>query len=308
MPVAALPVVALIVARATTLAYPELVPELVGRLQQRSFRTMLTLTEHEGDIDRAITDLDGAAIDGLIAAAMPSEPMIRAVKARGLPLLLYNCHAPFVDSVSCDHAACGRLLARMLLEGGHRRFGIITGSGDSLVSNERAAGAIEALSVPRVLAVGVAEGDYSYDSGAAAVDSLFDRMKPKPSAIIAVNDAMAIGALDRARALQVRIPRDLSIVGIDGTGLARLPVYGLATVRQPLGRMAAAAAEVLVDRIERPDRPAEARLFGGELITGSTARFDRAPRPAAVNGDAAAIPGPRPAGRGRSEAGIRGYR
>jgi DNA-binding LacI/PurR family transcriptional regulator len=267
--------ISFIVARATAHAYPELIPELVGQLQAHDLTVMLTIIEREGDVDDMIQRVMRERVGGVIAAALPSAASIRMLQARGVPLLLYNCHAPFADSVSCDHAACGRLLAEMLLEGGHRRFGIIQGSDDSLVSAERAAGALEALSAPRVLSVVVAEGDYSYESGIAALDYLYERMRPKPSAIIAVNDAMAIGALDRARALQIRIPRDLSVVGIDGTGLARLPVYQLATVRQPLIQMARAAVDVLFDRIRNPGRPAEARLFAGELITGRTARFER---------------------------------
>ncbi len=194
-----------------------------------------------------------------------------------MPLLLYNCHAqgPTVDSVSCDHAACGQTLAALLLEGGHRRFGIIASPEDSLVGMERVAGAVQRLRRSRALTIEIEHGDYSYASGGAALDALFDRMKPRPSAIIAVNDAMAIGALDRARDLQVRIPRDLSVVGIDGTQTARLPSYHLTTMRQPLHRLASTAVELLLARIAEPDRPPEIRLYGGELIAGRTARLER---------------------------------
>ena len=112
----------------------------------------------------------------------------------------------------------------------------------------------------------------------------FARMKPRPSAIIAANDAMAIGALDRARALQVRIPRDLSIVGVDGTQTARLPSYELTTMRQPLRRLAAMAVEVLGRVIVDPYTPAEIRLLGGEFVLGKTARLEP-PRRAARERD-----------------------
>lgn len=281
--------VGLIITRATTLAYPELLPELAGQLEAHSFQTLLSLIEHEGEVDRALGELEAFELAGVVAAALPSDEALLKAAARARPLLLYNCHASLTASVSCNHAACGRLLASMLLEGGHRRFGVISGPQDSFVNRERLAGTLEALVRPKVLALEVVEGDYGYDTGSAALDTLFSRMKPRPSAIIAMNDAMALGALDRARELQVRIPRDLSIVGVDGTTLAQLPVYQLATMRQPLRRMAKAAAQSLVARIDAPGQPVEIRLFGGELIPGRTARFERPVRRSAEGEGEAAV-------------------
>ena len=269
--------VALIIARATTLAYPELLPELARALQARDMRFVLHLIEHEHDTDEAMSAIEQLNVAGVMAAARPSEQEIARYAERGVPLLLYNCHAqgPTVDSVSCDHAACGLELASLLLQAGHRRFGLIASPEDSLVGVERLGGALQALRKGRALAIEVEPGDYSYASGAAALDALFLRMKPKPSAIIAMNDAMAIGALDRARDLQVRIPRDLSVVGIDGTETARLPSYQLTTMRQPLPVLATTAVELLCNRISSPGRLPEIRLYGAELIEGRTARLER---------------------------------
>lgn len=277
MSVSPISLVALVIARATTFAYPELLPELAGALQARDMRFVLHLIEHEHDADEAMAAIARLDVAGVIAAARPSEREIARAAERAVPLLLYNCHAqgPTVDSVSCDHAACGHALASLLLDGGHRRFGVIASPEDSLVGVERAAGAIQTLRRSRALTIEVECGDYSYASGATALDALFARMKPRPSAIIAVNDAMAIGALDRARDLQIRIPRDLSIVGIDGTMTAMLPSYELTTMRQPLKLLAATAVDLLVQRVERPGGPPEIRLYGAELIKGRTARLER---------------------------------
>lgn len=267
--------IALIIARATLLAYPELLPELAWALHARGHGVLLQVIGQEGEADAALAALDPGKVEGVIAAVRPTDAAIARAAAGQVPLLLYNCHAagPTVDSVSCDHAACGEALATLLLEAGHRRFGIIGAS--ALVGVERAGGAVATLRRGRALTIETVRGDYSYASGAAALDELFARMKPRPSAIIAVNDAMAIGALDRARALQVRVPRDLSVVGIDGTQAARLPSYELTTMRQPLHRLATTAVDLLLERIADPARPIEIRLFGGEMILGRTARLER---------------------------------
>lgn len=267
--------IALIITRATTLAYPELLPELAACVEAEHFRVLLSVIDHEGDVDGALDALGDDEVAGVIACAQPSEPALSRAAAALRPVLLYNCHGPLAASVSCNHAACGRALAAVLLDAGHRRFGVIAGPGDSFVSRERLRGALEALVKPRILSLEVVDGDYGYESGIAALNALFARMKPRPSAVIAMNDAMAIGALDRARELRVRIPRDLSIVGIDGTELARLPGYQLTTMRQPLHRMAVAAARSLSASIAHPKLTPEIRLFAGELIVGKTARLER---------------------------------
>lgn len=74
--------------------------------------------------------------------------------------------------------------------------------------------------------------------------------------------------------------RDMSIVGIDGTQTARLPSYDLTTMRQPLRHRASMAVDRLCTRIADPHRPPEIRLYGAELIRGTTVRLERPVRKA----------------------------
>ena len=148
--------VALVIARATTLAYPELLPELARALQVRGMHCIVRVIEHEHDADAAMAEIEQLEVAGVIAAARPSERQIARAADRGLPLLLYNCHAqgPTVDSVSCDHAACGHRLASLLLGGGasplrnHRIAGGLAGR-----RRTRRRGDRDAAAQPRVLSV-----------------------------------------------------------------------------------------------------------------------------------------------------------
>jgi DNA-binding LacI/PurR family transcriptional regulator len=263
------------VARGTLLAYPELLPELLSRIQQRGLHALVFFLEHEGDVDEAMHSLARYEASALIAAARPSDESIEKLRLSGVPVLLYNCYTRggSTTSVSCDHAECGRMLANVLINGGHRRFGIIAAPSDSLVGEERVAGVMEILRHHRRRAVEVVQGNYTHSSGGPALDLLFKRMKPRPSAIIAINDAMAIGAIDRALELGIRVPRDLSVAGFDGTQAAAWPSHQLTTMRQPLGRMADAAIELLVSLLGDPRRAPETRLFAAELVRGRTVRF-----------------------------------
>lgn len=270
-----IPVVALIVVRATLLAYPELLPELLARLDRHQLATLIFQLDHEGQIDELMQRLPRYRPAAAIAAARPSVQAIEALKQHGIPVVLYNCfnRGTVAPTVSCDHAQCGRTLASLLMDGGHWRFGIIGSPTDSLVGAERLAGVLEVLHSRKARAIEIVEGDYTHDSGGPALDQLFARMKPRPSAVIAANDAMAIGAIDRALGLGIRVPRDLSVVGFDGTQAASWPSHQLTTMRQPLAVMADAAVDVLRKILANPNGAAEARLFAAELVPGKTARF-----------------------------------
>ena len=277
--------VALLIARATMLAYPELLPELAGRLERRGYRAVLSVLDHEGDVDAALHRAAAPGIAGVIAAALPSLSEVFALEKAGLPLLLYNCFTPSVRAavVSCNHRECGYSIAMRLRDAGHRRFGVIASPADSLVGCERVAGAVEALEQSNATEIIIEAGDFSYESGQEALDRIFARVPRRPTAIIAANDAMAIGAMERARALDIRVPRQISFVGFDGIGIARWPAYQLTTMRQPLRRMAEAAVDAIIQRIEHPDIRPETRLFAGELIIGKSARLERFPPSKSLN-------------------------
>ncbi len=82
--------------------------------------------------------------------------------------------------------------------------------------------------------------------------------------------------MDAARLdFALAIPNDISIVGFDGVAPAKWRSYNLTTVRQPVGRMTAAAIAMLFERIENPDLGPERRLFSGDLIPGNTARLNQ---------------------------------
>jgi DNA-binding LacI/PurR family transcriptional regulator len=270
--------IALMIVRATLLAYPELLPELVSRLERRGLQIVMFLLEHEGDVDDAMRRISRYQICAAIAAARPSEESIARLQRDRVPVVLYNCfnRGGAATIVSCDHAQCGRTLTSLLMDGGHKRFGIIGSPTDSLVGTERLAGVLDVLRMRGARAVKIVEGDYTHASGGPALDRLFASMKPRPSAVIAANDAMAIGAIDRALELGIRVPRDLSVVGFDGTQAATWPSHRLTTMRQPLAHMADSAVDLLCKLLAEPRRLPETRLFAAELVPGRTARF--APR------------------------------
>jgi DNA-binding LacI/PurR family transcriptional regulator len=121
----------------------------------------------------------------------------------------------------------------------------------------------------------VLSGDHTEESGAAAVRDLI-RGGDLPTAIFAGNDRCAHGVLGALGRAGLVVPRDMSVVGFDDSGVARLSFIELTTVRQDVTRMAEAAVEAVVQRLEHGRADARETVLEPALIVrGTTA----APRP-----------------------------
>ena len=265
--------VAVLISSLTALNYPEVLAELSHRMLARDLRMLLFSLNTESDVDEVIDQVWRHSVDGVICAARLSDEQVSLFVDREVPLVLYNRVADRAQaaSVGCDSVTGQRLLVDRLLAAGHRRFAIVAGPEDSYVGEERRRAALGRLQEAGITDVPVERGDYGYESGAAAFAALLAD-GAQFDAIVCVNDLMAIGVIDAAREeFGMRIPEDISVVGFDGSGPATWAGYRLTSIRQPVRRMTEAAVNMLVERIEDPDLPAERRLFNGRLIEGRSA-------------------------------------
>lgn len=152
---------------------------------------------------------------------------------------------PGVTCVLYDNAGAADAAARLLIRTGHRRIAYIGTRHTTYSDRERYDAARAALATQGLAFHDRAEGDYGHDSGYRAGLAMLNAATP-PDAIFSSNDGMALGVLDAARALGVRVPQDLAVVGIDDTPMAAWPAFRLTTwgaapetladvlVRQPL--------------------------------------------------------------------------
>ena len=101
-------------------------------------------------------------------------------------------------------------------------------------------------------------------------------MLGRPTAIFAVNDSTAIGAMAVARDLNLRIPDDLAVVGYNDTDLAPLLPVPLSSVSVPIGDMGRAAVDTLIADLTRPEEmPMDGRVFTPRLIARASSLFRR---------------------------------
>jgi DNA-binding LacI/PurR family transcriptional regulator len=267
--------VAILISNLTNLYYPEVLAELSSRLLARDIRVLLFSLTSESKVDDVLDQVLRHSVDGVISAARLSDAQLRQFSEHRVPVVLYNRTSGTVPaaSVSCDSAAGERELVERLLSAGHRRFGIIAGPEDSSVGEDRRRAAQFALSESGIRDVPVVRGDFSYESGSKGLHALLTE-RDGYDAVIAVNDQMAIGAIDAGRdEFGLHIPDDLSIVGFDGTGPASWMSYRVTSIRQPIRRMTDAAVAMLTERIADSSMPPEHRLFTGQFIAGRSARL-----------------------------------
>jgi len=267
--------VGVIISSLTALHYPEVLAELSHRLTEQDLRMLLFSLDAEGNVEEALDQVWRHSVDGVICAAHLTDAQVEQFAAHRMPLVLYNRPGGRVPatSVACDSVSGQREIVDRLLAAGHRRFAVVAGPADSYVGEERRRAALGRLEEAGITDVPVRRGDYGYASGAGALVALMDAHDGF-DAVVCVNDLMAIGALDAAREqFGLRIPDDMSIVGFDGSDPASWGSYQLCSVRQPVRRMTQAAIDMLLERVDNPDLPAERRLFSGLLVEGRSARL-----------------------------------
>jgi DNA-binding LacI/PurR family transcriptional regulator len=183
-----------------------------------------------------------------------------------------------MPAVHADDFGGALAATQHLLALGHRRIGVISASPRPYALEERLRGVRAALAQAG-LALDedlLLTGDFSPESGAVGASALLDRTEP-PTAIFALNDRMALGAVRAVAARGMRVPDDLSVVGFDDIALATLVTPTLTTVRQPgyaLGGAAAAALFALLNGLGPAEVPA---ILPTELIVRGTTAAPRAP-------------------------------
>jgi DNA-binding LacI/PurR family transcriptional regulator len=198
----------------------------------------------------------------------------RQLLERGARLVFVNGNSEAlpVSSVGVDERASGRLATEHLLELGHRRIGFAAGHAFAQPTREKLAGRAEALREAGIdPAEHVEHADFTVSGGRQALRAIMESANGnRPTGIICSNDLVAIGALQEATALGLRVPEDLSIVGFDGIDAATWTQPALTTVEQPIDEIAGTAVSALQTLIDEPDQAVPSFTFRPRLRVGGT--------------------------------------
>lgn len=251
---------ALVLVAITNPFYPEVAEEVERIARERGYHLLLCHTHGEAAIGRGYLEgLLGRMVDGLLVMSGSLDVSdILAVVPRRVPVVLVlteeDTPAPVLPSVGVDVRRAGELAARHLVELGHRRTAVIAhlpahrhrlaGFRDTVLAS--------GLDLP---AASIHQGDSTAESGYRAAHDVLARAK-RPTAIFATNDLMALGAMEATLDGGLRVPHDLSIVGLDDIMVGAHVRPSLTTVAMPKRALVAEATALLLRRIEDADEAA----------------------------------------------------
>lgn len=209
-------------------------------------------------------------VDGIIfIAAGDQADSLDFLVQQNMPVVMIDRNVPNieVDAVLTDHQLGGFLATRHLLDLGHTRIACIAGPSSITPSAERITGYRKALeeSGIRFEESLVMRGDYHAQTGMEITHSIL-RLDPRPTAIFALNDLMALGALRAAAEAGCSVPGDLALVGYDDLELAQFTNPPLTTIAQPKKEIGIQAVTLLVDRIAQKSRAPSRVVLPPELI------------------------------------------
>jgi len=206
------------------------------------------------DGERTIEYLDVLGerrVDGILFTSERVKPAYaRAFKELAIPVVLVSSFSRDypLPYVKVDDEAAARDMTRYLIDKGHRRIALITGSEkDSIAGAPRIRGfrrAMKEAGLP-VPEGWVVQGDFHYKSGYRAMGELLERARGM-TAVFATSDEMALGALSCSFSAGLRVPADLSVVGYDDTLDAEMAIPPLTTVHQPIREMGERATAILL--------------------------------------------------------------
>jgi DNA-binding LacI/PurR family transcriptional regulator len=200
-------------------------------------------------VDRVIYDFLSRRVEGVIWAVPGNINVAKWLTEKfsdiHIPVMYINMGHNGSDFVAAlDNRLGGKLATEHLLQVGYQRVGIITGPPHWWEARERLMGwqeTVEAAGYSDIDRL-IVEGDWNAPSGDVGLHALLDQ-SPEIDAVFVSNDQMALGALQAARRLGLKVPEDLGIVGFDDIPEAAYFYPSLTTVRQNTQKLGALAVE-----------------------------------------------------------------
>lgn len=243
---------ALLVSDITNPFYPQLAKSVEHEAMRSHYAVVICNTaDSTNETRRYIERLLQQGLDGVIHASVAHDEKVLLKLMADPRRVVFTNRRPASESVSyvvSDNRAGAEELTRHLLLRGHRRIGFVAGPAYARNATERLAGFQHAMADVDDSEPLITEGEFSAEHGAQVVQEWMDGPHP-PTAIIAINDSIAVGALEALINRRLRVPEDVALAGFDGVQLAASPILNLTTVDQHIHQMGRRAVRILVRQL-----------------------------------------------------------
>jgi len=265
--------IGLIVPDLTNPFFPGVVKGVQSRARESDFSVFLADTDEDPSAEAGLVRALIKQVDGIVLCSpRMSEDELRPI-AGETPMVMLNRRVGRIPSVTIDNADAIRQAVAHLVALGHRRVAYVAGPRTSWSNRERLRSLRPATSAAGLELVEVGNVAPQFSGGVAAADLV---LAAGVTAVIAYNDLVALGLLNRFTARGVPVPEEMSIVGFDDIVLSEMVHPALTTLAQPKEQTGRAGVDLLLQLMEDPDRVAVTRR---ELPSQLMVRHSTGPAP-----------------------------
>ena len=245
-------------------------------LQDQELRPLLVNLSGSTDAENSVRMLKQYSVDGVVVASSTLDPALAlAFRETRIPVV----HSfgrfsedPVVNVVGIDNVACGKLVAKTLVERGYRKIAFLGGPVTATSTQDRSQGfeseARKHANVETSLSYAAA---YTFEAGRTEMQRLIST-GDLAEAYFCGDDVLSIGAMSALADSGLNVPEDVGIIGFNDMEMAAWDNIRLTTLRQPINEIVDASIELVISNVENPSRTPEGRLFACELIERDTLR------------------------------------
>lgn len=205
---------------------------------------------------KIIDELVSKKVDGIIYIGFHPRDVTDCIPTVDVPILFTYCYTtnPHQRSINYDDEKAAYDATNFFVSQGHQKIALISGHIDSMSAHSRYSGYYNAIKEHNLIFKPgyIKTGDWQYDSGYSLTKELLDT-RDLPTAILAMNDQMAIGAIRACKDLGYKVPKDISIIGFDNREFSAYYSPKLTTMSLPLREMGLLAIDKLNNHISGPN-------------------------------------------------------
>lgn len=249
--------------------FAEIIKGAVARARAADHPVYVTDTDEDPHRERETMDSLLRSTDGLLLCSPRASDAELVAAAAAMPTVVINRKVAGLPAVIADGTSGVRQAVRHLRDLGHRRIAYVSGPAGSWMERQRTAG-LGTATAAGIEVVHLPSASPTFNSGILAADLV---LVSGVTAVIAFNDLLALGILQRLTGRGIRVPDDMSVVGHDDIGMASMCHPQLTTVATEKTRLGTAAADLLLRTLASDLRPADESdvlLPSTLLVRGST--------------------------------------
>ena len=248
------------------------------RMLDSLFNQYDQIIHHKNKVNEALSFLIfGAKVDAVIYIGMFDRDISGIITNMNKPIVIaYSTSSDdHVCTVTYENEAASAESARQLIDKGHKKIAVITGLTHTSPAQLRLKGIKSAFKEAGMVLdeALIKHGDWERASGYACMKELLEQnSNAPPTAVLAMNDYMAIGAMEAIRESDLRVPQDISLIGFDNRDVSDFVFPKLTTVEINLKAIGFTSAQSLIQKLSGSGQYAEERsiIIPSELILRDT--------------------------------------